>query len=342
MSVPALHARSKSLASDYDQEFFDEEFTLGELSSGERICPPPSGGDGTSVLRALIVIAVAIGGGWAFLHHQPDWAGWLQERLAAMSPTIARQVAQTTPPADITPAAAPVDVVVPPPAPLEPAPTSEIADAPGAATEAAPVTTGSIAPADGQPSNAPLPPPNLDHADRYQKKAAAVGLHPDISRSLLARLSTADYRNAQIAIQPRWPRPPTTPSLFGRVNASPDLALFRVRFVPGAAPECRRYVVTVTKDGWTTTAPPMEKCGIEPAAKRLSFCEHGATARRGYCVSRSFNWRMQISRHLLFVMCVPASQVSMHWSSASVPAGACVCGGSAGSAGTAVSVPSGV
>jgi hypothetical protein len=37
--------------------------------------------------------------------------------------------------------------------------------------------------------------------------------------------------------------------------------LFQVRFVAGAAPGCRRYVVTVTKDGWLTTALPMEKCG---------------------------------------------------------------------------------
>ena len=43
--------------------------------------------------------------------------------------------------------------------------------------------------------------------------------------------------------------------------------IFEVRFVPGAAEDCRRYVVTVTKDRWSTTAPPMEKCGVStPAA----------------------------------------------------------------------------
>jgi hypothetical protein len=256
-----MHSRPKSFASDFDQEFFDEDFTFGELSSGERICPPPSGGDGRSVLRALVVIAVAIGGGWAFLHHQPDWAGWLQERFAAMSPAVARQVAQTTTPAPTPPAAAPVDAAVPPPAPLEPPAASVIADAPGAAKDAEPVTTGSIAPADEQPSSAPLPPPNLEHADRYQKKAAAVGLHPDISRSLLARLSTADYRNAEIAIQTAVAKTADDAVFVWPRQRKPELALFRVRFVPGAAPECRRYVVTVTKDGWSTTAPPMERCG---------------------------------------------------------------------------------
>jgi len=54
-----------------------------------------------------------------------------------------------------------------------------------------------------------------------------------------------------------WPR-----------QRKPELALFEVRFVPGAAPHCRRYVVTVTKDGWSTTAPPMEKCDAALAARK--------------------------------------------------------------------------
>ena len=85
---------------------------------------------------------------------------------------------------------------------------------------------------------------------------------------LLARLSPTDYRNAGIAIQTAladtsdsavfvWPR-----------QRKPELALFRVRFVAGAAPGCRRYVVTVVKDGWLTTALPMEKCKSEATATR--------------------------------------------------------------------------
>jgi hypothetical protein len=256
MPVPALHSRSKSLASD-----FDEELTLGELHSGERICPPPSGGDGSSMLRAIVVIAVAIGGGWAFLHHQPDWQGWLQARLAAVSPP-ASAIAPTLPPANTEPTTQ-LTAASPPPAPLEPPAASEIADPPGAGTDAAgsPLTTGSIAPADEQPSAAPLPPPRLDHADRYQRRAAAVGLHPELSRSLLARLSTTDYRNAEIAIQTAVAKTADDAVFVWPRQRKPELALFRVRFVPGAAPECRRYVVTVTKDGWSTTAPPMERCG---------------------------------------------------------------------------------
>ena len=48
----------------------------------------------------------------------------------------------------------------------------------------------------------------------------------------------------------------------------PELALFQVRFVPGAAPDCRRYVVTITKDRWSTTALPMERCGAKLAARK--------------------------------------------------------------------------
>jgi hypothetical protein len=53
-----------------------------------------------------------------------------------------------------------------------------------------------------------------------------------------------------------WPR-----------QRKPEHALFRVRFVQGAAPGCRRYVVTITKDGWLTTALPMEKCEVTQAGR---------------------------------------------------------------------------
>ncbi len=119
--------------------------------------------------------------------------------------------------------------------------------------------SGSDAPAEVTP----LPPPKVDPADPYQKRALAVGLHPELSRVLLSRLSDTDYRNAGIAIQKAvaeagdgdnfvWPR-----------QRQPKLALFMVHFVAGAAPDCRRYVVVVTKDGWSTTAQPMERCGIK-------------------------------------------------------------------------------
>jgi hypothetical protein len=92
-------------------------------------------------------------------------------------------------------------------------------------------------------------------------RAAAVGLHPDLSRVLLERLSRADYRNAGIAIQTALAETPDSAVFVWPRQRKPELALFQVRFVAGAAPGCRRYVVTVTKDAWLTTAMPMEKCG---------------------------------------------------------------------------------
>jgi hypothetical protein len=81
---------------------------------------------------------------------------------------------------------------------------------------------------------------------------------------LLARLTAADYRNAATAIETAVARTPDHGVFVWPRQRTPDQALFQVRFVPGAAPGCRRYVVSVTKDGWLTTALPMEKCGTEP------------------------------------------------------------------------------
>ncbi len=104
--------------------------------------------------------------------------------------------------------------------------------------------------------------------DPYQRRAAAVGLNPDLSHVLLARLSPADYRNAGVAIETAVAKTPDAGELVWPSRRKPGLALFKVHFVQGAAPGCRRYVVTVTKDGWTTTAAPMEKCGSTLAQTR--------------------------------------------------------------------------
>jgi surface antigen len=111
-----------------------------------------------------------------------------------------------------------------------------------------------------------LPPPASDPADPYRKRAEAVGLHPDLSRVLLDRLSPADYRNAAYAVETALAKTPDTAVFVWPRQRKPEQALFQVRFVQGAAPACRRYVVTITKDGWLTTALPMERCGA-PAGR---------------------------------------------------------------------------
>jgi hypothetical protein len=98
--------------------------------------------------------------------------------------------------------------------------------------------------------------------DRVQQRAESVGLNPELSRAVLARFSAADYRNARVAIQTAMTRTPDNGVFIWPRQRRPGQALFKVHFVPGAGPDCRRYVVSVTMNGWTTTAPPMEKCGI--------------------------------------------------------------------------------
>ncbi len=263
MAVPAQRWRAETYDSD-----FDEDFTLGELSSGERICPPRAASD--SLLPALLVIFIMLGGGWALLRYPPSW---LPTELAALL-APASPIPPPPPPANTAPATEPW-AVSPPPAQAEPPASIEIADAPGEGTKPAssPVTTGAIAPAAEQPAAEPLPPPKVDPGDPYQKRAVAVGLHPDISRALLARLSPTDYRNAGTAIQTAVAKTPDDAVFVWPRQRKPELALFRVHFVPGAAPTCRRYVVTVTKDGWSTTAPPMEKCDARPPPKRMTLAD---------------------------------------------------------------------
>ncbi len=106
-----------------------------------------------------------------------------------------------------------------------------------------------------------MPPLVVDPNDPYQKRAEAVGLHPGLSRVLLERLSAADYRNAEYAINTAIAKTPDGTVFAWPRQRTPELALFKVHFVRGVTPDCRRYVVTVTKDGWLTTALPMERCG---------------------------------------------------------------------------------
>jgi hypothetical protein len=165
-------------------------------------------------------------------------------------------------------AATAVPPPLPPPAPVaEPVmpPQAVAADppAPGAQSD---VTTASIEPQAEAAAPQPLPPPIVDPADPYQKRAVAVGLHPKLSRVLLTKLSAADYRNAQTAIETAVAKTPDTGTFVWPRQRTPELALFEVHFVPGAAPHCRRYVVIVTKDRWSTTALPMEKCGVNRTA----------------------------------------------------------------------------
>ncbi len=262
----------------FEDEFEDDDGIPQELVLGERICPPPTQRRST-MLPAFLAIIVFSGIGWALMQTRALWEPIVATKIAAITSTIEAHGEQA-------PQASPATAPAPTPTPIEPQ-AREIADAPGAdagtaapsAVPVEPVATsepeafspeqaaeGDANDAPAEEVVAPLPPPVADPADPYQQRAIAVGLHPDLSRGLLRRMSDIDYRNAGIAIRKAlaetpegevysWPR--------GKQAAS-KLALFEVHFVKGISPDCRRYVVTVTKDRWTTTARPMEKCGLRP------------------------------------------------------------------------------
>ncbi len=256
MTVPAWREHAPD-ASHFD---IDDDAEESLFYAGERICAPPLNTRGSSLLPTCLVLLVAIGG-WALVRNPDSWKHWLSVKLNTASALMDYRAPQT--PSEQSPPG-----VVPAPHAESPPPPPESAPSPPVPPE--PLITASIetAPADKAPSVAPLAPPKADLSDPYQRRASAVGLHPDLSRALLARLSPADYRNAGVAIDTAVAKTPDTDTFVWPRQRRPELALFQVRFVPGAAPDCRRYVVTVTKDRWSTTALPMERCGAKLAARK--------------------------------------------------------------------------
>lgn len=139
------------------------------------------------------------------------------------------------------------------------------ADGPAQAQVTSPATDigTSIAPPAGGHLAAYAPPPKAP-VDPLRARAEAVGLNPDISLAVLARLSQADFQNAGTAINTALSETADDGVLLWPRQRTAELALFQIHFVPGAPSGCRRYVVTITKDRWSATALPMERCGGQP------------------------------------------------------------------------------
>jgi len=242
------------------------------MMPGERI-GRPLGGARRTLLKGLILLAVAGGVGWV-AHRDPTWRQYLPTEIKDFSRLVERISARLDRQAQPAPriAAAPTRSIEPVAPPLAPLPTVSPPPAiplpASAAPEpSAPLTTGSLPSSAGAPGQ-PLPTPTVDPANPYQVRAAAVGLHPDLSPVLLARLSAEDYRNAGYAIETAVKETADTAVFVWPRQRKPELALFQVRFVAGAASSCRRYVVTIIKDRWSTTAMPMEKCKSEQVTAR--------------------------------------------------------------------------
>jgi hypothetical protein len=305
MTARAWHSTAKIPADGgFDA---DEHDARGELLPGERIGPPLTGTHGKAMFRGAIALLIAVGGGWVLLSDRMTWPGWPSAETAGVSPssdrggppvepatptpaatqpvepaastvTATRPVEATAPAAATTTRAADAETRKPatleaPPATLQPPVPSRTAVTSGASerSSAPPLKTAALPPRATGVDEPPAPSvraPIADPADPYQMRAAAVGLHPSLSRVLLAQLSPTDYRNAGTAIQTALAETPDSEVFVWPRHRKPELALFQVRFVPGAAPNCRRYVVTVTKDRWSTTALPIEKCGSQSRRPR--------------------------------------------------------------------------
>ena len=265
MAAPAPHfartspntAQNRSRYGPYADEDYEDEYDDAPmaLEPGERIGRPRASARRMFIMKTGIVGVFALGGGWAWLNYHETLSEWTAVVAAAVAPVLERKAPGAVPPN-------------PPLQPLQPLAVSEPSAA-SAVLTMQPMTTATLSPATAEPgeqavdpSSEKLPPPVADPADPYQTRALAAGLHPGLSRVLLAKLSPTDYRNAGIAIKTALVETPDTDVFVWPPQRTAELALFQVKFVPGAVPDCRRYVVMVTKDGWLTTALPMEKCGV--------------------------------------------------------------------------------
>jgi hypothetical protein len=277
MTAPAQHSAAQS--SEFGSLDDDERDLYGELVVGERLGPPRAG-TARKVLRRLgFVVLIALAVGWAVLGDTAGWLAWFGAQVAAISSSSVDRPSGSVQPTALA-VATPLPNSERAPATYETAPaTKERAlDAPpttlksrAASSAADPTTTApavATRPRIVAKAYDDLPTPVADPADPYQMRAVAVGLHPGLSRVLLSRLSPADYRNAGIAIKTAVAETPDGSVFVWPRQRKPGLAVFEVHFVPGAAPDCRRYVVSVAKDGWLTTALPMEKCVRRASAQR--------------------------------------------------------------------------
>ena len=146
------------------------------------------------MLRGIFLLAAA-GGIWAFMNGQVTWPAWLPTDMSAMWSALERRPGPLAAPAPRAAEPLPRIETAPdiklatvdtPSLPPRPAPSAKEALAP-----AAPLTTGALPPAARRSDEAPdgpLRPAIADPSDPYQVRAAAVGLHPELSRALLARL----------------------------------------------------------------------------------------------------------------------------------------------------------
>lgn len=282
MSASVHRPHFQPSASDY---FASEFMSALDVAPDDRIGPPRSRRIGLWIVRGSLLCGLA---GAGYLHYDDParWPRWWADASAFVAPLIERSApvpakplsAMTQDAAPSIPDSAAAGTSASP-VPSEPA----VGDAPAQLASATVERTIAPAPAvaavETEPAATAAPaaasrqsPPS----DPNRARAAKVGLNPDISPVVLARLTSADYRNAGVAIRRALAETADESVFYWPVKVKSGVAQFQIHFVPGADAGCRRYVVTVAKDGWATTALPMDDCKV----KRAETAAGKATAAR--------------------------------------------------------------
>jgi len=242
------------------------------VSAADRAGPPPVNWRRRRVRRLLMFALVLAGAGWLWQSgHGERVQAVLWSLGSAMWARLEPALQRGPTPPDVSAAeqaALPaLEMLVP--RVVGPSPGSDQAQGERQQTAAVTpdATAGTAAAAAAHPSGDAAA---GSDGDPLRRRAELAGLHPGLSRVLLERLTSEDFRNAEAAIRKAIAETPDGEELNWPRAAPGQLARFRIYFVPGAAENCRRYVVEIAKDRWLTTALPMEKCGVPAPVTRKS------------------------------------------------------------------------
>lgn len=230
---------------------------FAEFLSGERICQPyhfDRRGTGAAQIYTLVAAIVAVT--WSLVANPGNWQGSITQTTLRALNNANLSVAPSVPSPSVSAEIATV--------PLAPLPATTVIEPTAFTRDAVDVADDAPAAAvdDRSGPGQRITERVIDTNDRYTKMALEAGLSTDLSRAVLERLSDTDYRNAAYAVKTALRGPADAAPLTWPSKARTNDAIFEVKFVQSAGTHCRRYVVTVTKSGWSTTALPIETCSV--------------------------------------------------------------------------------
>jgi len=254
--------------SSYEGHYADFDDLTLSVEPTERIGPPLPNRF-KARLRRIFVSIILAAGAWGFVAHGPGLDGLISSAKSIYDVAVSRagEIAARTDhesvPAPVLASNASVgfDAPTPQAAPdseqeilPELVPTQDEKTTPAADEAVSTETLGAAYTEQAEPAE--------DTRDKSPKRKHAIeaGLSPDLPNVLLTRLSKADLRNAAYAIKTALAKTPDDAKFLWPQKPSRQQAFFEVRFVQGAPQGCRRYIVTVTKERWSSTSAALEKC----------------------------------------------------------------------------------